>query len=238
VPCSIFMAAGGRCSASTPHDRLMREYALRSGAIVVGLDYSLSPEAKFPRALNEVVAAIEWAAPAGRSPGDRSDAARDRRGFRPAPILRFAAALTLREQAAPALRAFAAQLREHSARSPAPVLTAMEGRATCSRSRRCNTSGAITPLTLAELTNPLAAPYRADLRGLPPAFLCIAGCDILADSNRAMAARFAAAHVPCESQTLSGCHSQFSRGQCRSPRSRSEALADAARWLREQLTGS
>src|SRR4029077_10003237 len=57
----LYLHGGGWTMFSIDtHDRLMREYALPSGAFVVGLDYSLSPEAKFPRALNEVVAAIEW----------------------------------------------------------------------------------------------------------------------------------------------------------------------------------
>src|ERR1700730_7894372 len=34
------------------HDRVMREYASRGSFAVIGVDYPLSPEAKFPRALN------------------------------------------------------------------------------------------------------------------------------------------------------------------------------------------
>src|SRR5262249_6293160 len=57
----LYLHGGGWTMFSIDtHDRVMREYARRSGAIVVGIDYSLSPEAKFPTALNEVVAAIEW----------------------------------------------------------------------------------------------------------------------------------------------------------------------------------
>jgi len=47
----------------------MREYAARAGIIVVGIDYSLSPEAKFPVALNEVVEATRWLQLAGASHG-------------------------------------------------------------------------------------------------------------------------------------------------------------------------
>ena len=42
------------------HDRLMREYAARAGVIVVGVDYALSPEARFPTALNQVAAVVRW----------------------------------------------------------------------------------------------------------------------------------------------------------------------------------
>src|SRR3546814_6777355 len=44
------------------HDRLMREYAARAGIAVLGIDYSLSPESKFPFALKECAAALDWIA--------------------------------------------------------------------------------------------------------------------------------------------------------------------------------
>lgn len=42
------------------HDRLMREYAARAQVAVIGVDYSLSPEAKYPRAIDEVVSVVRW----------------------------------------------------------------------------------------------------------------------------------------------------------------------------------
>src|SRR3546814_6214296 len=41
------------------HDRLMREYAARAGVAVLGIDYSLSSESKFPVALEECTAALD-----------------------------------------------------------------------------------------------------------------------------------------------------------------------------------
>src|SRR3546814_12079768 len=40
----------------------MREYAARAGIAVLGIDYSLSPESKFPFALKECAAALDWIA--------------------------------------------------------------------------------------------------------------------------------------------------------------------------------
>src|SRR5882672_7297042 len=66
----LYLHGGGWTMFSIDtHDRLMREYAARAGIIVVGIDYSLSPEAKFPVALNEVVEATRWLQRAGATHG-------------------------------------------------------------------------------------------------------------------------------------------------------------------------
>jgi acetyl esterase len=47
------------------HDRVIRELAVRVGAAVVFPNYSLSPEAKYPTALEECYAVAKWIAGAG-----------------------------------------------------------------------------------------------------------------------------------------------------------------------------
>jgi acetyl esterase len=49
------------------HDKLIRELAVRCNAAVVFPIYSLSPEAKYPTALEECYAALEWIAAEGAS---------------------------------------------------------------------------------------------------------------------------------------------------------------------------
>lgn len=44
----------------TSHDRLMRDLAVGSHAAVVFPDYSLSPEAKYPTAIEEIFAVAQW----------------------------------------------------------------------------------------------------------------------------------------------------------------------------------
>ncbi|WP_327000098.1 alpha/beta hydrolase [Dactylosporangium sp. NBC_01737] len=56
------------------HDRLVRELAVGAGAAVVFPDYSRSPEAVYPTALEEVYAVAEWVASCGAGHG--LDAAR------------------------------------------------------------------------------------------------------------------------------------------------------------------
>jgi acetyl esterase len=232
----LYLHGGGWTMFSIDtHDRLMREYAQRSGAIVVGIDYSLSPEAKFPLALNEVVASIDWLRAEGASYGidpTRLAIGGDSAGAN----LAVAAALRLRGRDRVPLLAmllnYGAFTTERSASferygGPRYMLTAEEMQYFWSN----YTSKP------AELRDPLVVPYRADLRGLPPAFLCIAGCDILADGNRAMAARLAAAQVPCEVHFYQGATHSFLEAVSIAPLAE-RALADAARWLRERLTMS
>src|SRR3546814_19035210 len=53
-PALVYLHGGGWTLFSiATHDRLMREYAHRGGICVIGVDYSLAPEAPFPRALAE-----------------------------------------------------------------------------------------------------------------------------------------------------------------------------------------
>jgi acetyl esterase len=56
------------------HDRLVRELAVGAQAVVVFVEYSLSPEAKYPTALEECYAALEWVAK--QSAADGFDAQR------------------------------------------------------------------------------------------------------------------------------------------------------------------
>ena len=229
----LYLHGGGWTMFSIDtHDRLMREYAERSGAVVVGLDYSLSPEAKFPTALNEVVAAIGWLRRQGTTYGIdplRLAIGGDSAGGN----LAVAAALTLREQGEPPLRAM---LLNYGAFSPEPTASferygGPRYMLTVEEMQSFWSNYTSDP---AELDNPLVAPYRADLRGLSPALLCIAGCDILADSNRAMAARFAAAQVPCEVHLYAGATHSFLEAVSVAPLAE-RAIAEAAGWLREQL---
>src|SRR3954449_12568274 len=47
------------------HDRLIRELAAGTGAAVVFPNYSLSPEARYPTAIDEIYAVLEWIAEHG-----------------------------------------------------------------------------------------------------------------------------------------------------------------------------
>jgi len=60
LPAIIYIHGGGFVVGSPQtHDRIMRTLAWRAQAVVVGVDYALSPEAKFPLALHQC-AAVAW----------------------------------------------------------------------------------------------------------------------------------------------------------------------------------
>ncbi|MFV0538721.1 MAG: alpha/beta hydrolase [Dysgonomonas sp.] len=66
LPVFIFIHGGGWVLGDYPtHKRLVRDLVVESGFASVFVDYSLSPEAKFPQAVNEVFAATKWVAEHG-----------------------------------------------------------------------------------------------------------------------------------------------------------------------------
>lgn len=61
LPAIVYLHGGGFVLGNLDtHDRIMRVLSERSGAVVVGVDYRLSPEAKFPSAIEEAVTVAEY----------------------------------------------------------------------------------------------------------------------------------------------------------------------------------
>jgi acetyl esterase len=61
LPCLIYLHGGGFMVGNLDtHDRIMRVLAIESKLGVVGVDYHLAPEYRFPTALNETLAIIEY----------------------------------------------------------------------------------------------------------------------------------------------------------------------------------
>jgi acetyl esterase len=60
LPVLIYLHGGGWVVGNLDtHDKIMRLLALRSGAAVVGVDYGLAPQSKFPAAIDECLAAVD-----------------------------------------------------------------------------------------------------------------------------------------------------------------------------------
>ncbi|TMD67643.1 MAG: alpha/beta hydrolase, partial [Chloroflexi bacterium] len=64
-----FHGAGWVFGSKKTHDRLMRELAVGAGAAIVFPEYRLSPEAKYPTALEECYSVVKWVAECGREHG-------------------------------------------------------------------------------------------------------------------------------------------------------------------------
>lgn len=66
LPVFMFIHGGGWVLGDYPtHKRLVRDLVVASGVASVFVNYSPSPEAKFPQAVNEVFAATKWVAEHG-----------------------------------------------------------------------------------------------------------------------------------------------------------------------------
>lgn len=234
-PVMLYIHGGGWVLFSVDtHDRLMREYASRAGVAVLGIDYSLSPEAKFPVALNEVCAALDWIEAGGAGPG--VDAGRILIGGDSAGAnLAVAACLKRRDDGRAPL---AGMMLSYGAFDPAPTDSygLYSGPDYTLEALEMDAFWAAYTDDPAQLDDPLVAPLRADLHNLPPAFVAIAECDILADSNRAFAAKLRQAGVPVEDVTYAGATHSFLEAVSIAPLA-AQALDDQARWIAERCAG-
>lgn len=67
LPAFMFFHGGGWVLGDFPtHERLIRDLVSRSGAAAVYVDYTPSPEAKYPTAINQAYAATKWVAEHGK----------------------------------------------------------------------------------------------------------------------------------------------------------------------------
>lgn len=229
LPVMLYIHGGGWTLFSIDtHDRLMREYAARAGIAVIGIDYSLSPEHKFPVALNECSAALDWIAANAARLG--LDAERVLIGGDSAGANLSVTTCLLRRDAGKALPA--AMLLNYGAFAP-------EHTPSYARFGQGDYSLEADEMDVfwdnyvaepAQLDDPLVAPLRADLTGLPPAFLAIAECDILADCNHRFAARLTEARVATECHVYAGATHSFLEAMSIAPLA-ARALDDQAAWI-------
>jgi acetyl esterase len=234
-PALIYLHGGGFVLLSLDtHDRLMREYAAGSGAVVIGVDYSLSPEARFPTALNEVIAVVDWLKQSADALGidpDRIAIGGDSAG----------ANLALSTCIA---------LRDRGGRHPLSGMLLNYGFfdadfETDSQRRDGEPGGMLTRDELADFLDqyfqpgarrddPLALPGLAQLHDLPPSFHVIAERDPLADCDRSVAERMAAAGNQVDLEVYAGATHSFLEAMSISAIARA-AIADSTRWLRQTL---
>ncbi|WP_067847941.1 alpha/beta hydrolase [Nocardia lijiangensis] len=179
------------------HDRLARELAKGAGAAVVFVDYSLSPEARYPVALEQAAAALQWIIAEGAD-----------RGLDPARIAvagdsvggNMSAALTLlvKQRGGPGL---AGQVLFYPVTDASFDTASYRQFATGYFLRRDAMEWfwdqyTTDPAERAEIT---ASPLRAtseQLAGLPPALVITAEADVLRDEGEAYADKLREAGVP------------------------------------------
>ena len=228
----VYMHGGGWVIFSLDtHDRLMREYAERTGCAVIGVDYSLSPESRFPAALDDIDTCIDWLLSEGAALGlntERFALGGDSAGGN----LSIGTALRRRDRGRP---------------MPAALLLNYSALDTQVRPSWIRYDGEPYMLGIGEMKdfwsaylgapdtdNPYARPLLADLSGLPPTHLCIAECDILLDENIELQDRLMAAGNNVSAITYPGATHSFLEAVSVSGCAE-RALQDGASWLARQL---
>jgi acetyl esterase len=236
LPVIVYLHGAGWVFGSTQtHDRLLRELALGAEAAIVFPEYRLSPEARYPTALEECYSAVQWVAECGREHGmdpERLAVAGDSVGGN------MAAAVTLlsRERGGPDIQL---QLLFYPVTDAAFDTASYHQFAEGYHLRRDAMMWFWDQYTRnpGERNEITASPLRASieqLKGLPPALVITAEADVLRDEGEAYATKLREAGVRVTAVRFQGtihdfvmlnalAHTAAARG----------AIALATAWLRE-----
>lgn len=230
-PVLLYVHGGGWVMFSIDtHDRLMREYADKSGFTVIGIDYSLSPENRFPRALDDIDTVYDWVFFNAEKYGwdmERIFIGGDSAGGN------LSLCSTLRR-------------RDNGMRMPNGILLNYAALDTEVRPSYELYDGEPFVLSRDEMAsfwsdyigapntkNPYARPLLADLTGLPSMFLCIPECDILRDENLELSERLESVGVDVSSVVYKGATHSFLEAMSVSSLA-NQAINDASDWLRNK----
>ncbi len=231
LPTLVYFHGGGWVWANVDtHDRMTREYAASGQVAVVSVDYALSPEAKFPQALEECAAVVRFLAERGAEWGldpERLVLGGDSAGGN----LALATALLLRDTGGPPLRGVLANYPVSDARFDTPSYREFgAGGYGLSTERMAFYWSVYVPHDIDRL-HPLAAPLRADLTGLPPVLVLLAELDVLRSEGEALVAKLRASGVDVETETFAGVVHGFLRAT-ESVRKARDAVAMAGAWMK------
>jgi acetyl esterase len=234
-PAFLYMHGGGWTTFSIDtHDRLMREYAARADIVVIGVDYALSPEVKFPVAQQQIASVVRWVREEGSELGidrDRIALGGDSAGGN----LAITTALRLRDEGdANAVHAVVTNYAVTDIYSEPAALQryGYEGYMLAAEEMPRYWDNYLH--SREDANNPLVCPVLADLRGLPPVFMVIPECDILTEQNWRLAELLKQAGVKVTTSFYKGASHSFLEAMSISALS-NRAIDDTARWLRETL---
>ncbi|WNS45056.1 alpha/beta hydrolase [Paenibacillus sp. MMS20-IR301] len=227
--------AGWVFGNSHTHDRLIRELSAGAGAAVVFPEYSLSPEAKYPAAIEEIYAVLDWISRDGAAYGldaSRLSVAGDSVGGN------MTAAITLmaKERGGPAI---SKQLLFYPVTDAAFDTESYHLFAEGYFLQRTGMKWfwdqyTTDPDERAEIT---ASPLRASLEqlsGLPEALVITGEADVLRDEGEAYAARLREAGVPVTAVRFQGIiHDFVMLDALADTQANKGALLLATAWLKQ-----
>lgn len=217
------------------HDRLVRELAAGSGSVVVFPEYSLSPEHKYPTAIEEIYAVVQWAAEHGGELGAdpaRLTVAGDSVGGN----MTAAVTLMAKERGGPKI---AKQLLFYPVTDAAFDTDSYERFAEGYFLSREGMKWFWEQYTAdpQERGRITASPLRASteqLQGLPPALIITGEADVLRDEGEAYAAKLRAAGVRVTAARFQGIIHDFVMLNALSDTAAARgAMLLANAWLRE-----
>jgi acetyl esterase len=235
-PLLVYAHGGGFMQGSLPSwDAMLRELVRQSGVAALSVDYKLSPEHRFPKAFEEMVAMTRLAAREGAGLG--IDPARLAVGGDSAGAnLALAAAMALRDEGVRAVRFMLLAYGVYSTDSESPSW------------QRFGQGAGLSQIQMrwiweTYLENPRqqmdwrAAPILGNLKGLPPAHLIVGGLDPLQDDSHRLTAALNDAGVPNALKVYDGINHGFIRygrliGTAR------RALGECAAALRAGMTAA
>jgi acetyl esterase/lipase len=235
LPVIVYLHGGGWVVGNAhTHDRLIRELAVGVQAAVVFVNYSLSPEAKYPTALEECYAVVKWVAEHGGEMGvdaDRLAVAGDSAGGN------LAAAVTLlaKERGGPRI---SRQVLFYPVTDASFETESYHQFATDYFLRRDAMMWfwdqyTNEPSHRAKIT---ASPLRAttdQLQGLPPALVITGQADVLRDEGEAYANKLRAAGVWVTAARFQGIiHDFVMLNMTAGTAATRGAMALAIEWLR------
>lgn len=234
-PAMVYIHGGGFVMFSIDtHDRLMREYASLGRFAVIGVDYPLAPENKFPVALDLITEFTDWlSVHAGELFIDASRIVLG--GDSAGGNLSVSACLRLRDKG-----------KLHLVRA---VLSNYGGfAASVSDEAEAKLGGPGAVLNASEVeffwshylpspdyaTDPYACPLHADLRELPPMLIVIPDRDIVSEHSFQFAEKLAAAGVSHEVKVYRGATHSFLEAMSVSALAR-QAIEDGAVFVARHL---
>ena len=234
MPAVIYMHGGGWVWSSVDtHDRSMREIAAAGSCAVIGVDYALSPEARFPQALEECAGVARWLAThANEWDLDPSRIAIG--GDSAGGNLALATALMLRDTGGPELRGVLAFYPVCDSNFSTPSYKDFGGGGYFLTEEKMRFYWSAYARDDADRLNPLAAPLRANLVDLPPVLIQLAELDVLRSEGEELAARLSAAGVDVELDLYPGLIHGFARTTGHVAKAR-VAMERVGEWLKHVL---
>ena len=206
LPVFMFFHGGGWVLGDYPtHERLVRDLVVGSGAVAVFVNYTPSPEAHYPVAINQAYGATKWVAEHGKDinvDGKRLAVAGNSVGGNMAAVV----SLMAKDKGTPAIKFQLLLWPVTDANfETASYNQYAEGHFLTRNMMKWFWDNYTTDAN--QRAEIYASPLRAttdQLKGLPPALIQTAGADVLRDEGEAYARKLDAAGVPVTAVRYNG----------------------------------